>query len=118
MINVIIYHNPKCSKSRETLALIQNAGISPNVIEYLNTPPDSTTIEQWLKDSRMEARDLLRSNEEIYQELNLSDLSLSDEDLIAAMVSHPVLINRPIVVTRHGTRLCRPAERVLEILKP
>jgi arsenate reductase (glutaredoxin) len=113
---ITIYHNPRCSKSREALELILQSGAEPAVVEYLKTPPNRATLEKLLQDARLEARDLLRSNETIYQELGLDNPELSDEDLLNAMLLHPVLINRPIVVTPLGTRLCRPAERVLEIL--
>lgn len=113
---ITIYHNPRCSKSREALELILQSGAEPTVVEYLKTPPNRATLEKLLQDARLEARDLLRSNETIYQELGLDNPELSDEDLLNAMLLHPVLINRPIVVTPLGTRLCRPAERVLEIL--
>lgn len=116
MIDITIYHNPRCSKSREALELILQTGVEPVVVEYLKTPPGRATLEKLLQDARLEARDLLRSNEPIYQELGLDNPDLSDETLLDAMLAHPVLINRPIVVTPLGTRLCRPAEKVLEIL--
>ena len=116
MSEIIIYHNPGCSKSRETLELIIQSGQEPTVIEYLKTPPNRATLEKLLRDARLEARDLLRSNENIYQRLNLGNPDLSDEELLDALLAHPILINRPIVVTSRGTRLCRPAEKVLEIL--
>jgi arsenate reductase (glutaredoxin) len=116
MADITIYHNPRCSKSREALELILQSGAEPAVVEYLKTPLNRATLETLLQDARLEARDLLRSNETIYQELGLDNPELSDEDLLNAMLLHPVLINRPIVVTPLGTRLCRPAERVLEIL--
>jgi arsenate reductase len=116
MADITIYHNPRCSKSREALALILQSGAEPTVVEYLNTPPDRPTLEKLLQDARLEPRDLLRSNEAVYQELGLDNPDLSDEALLDAMLANPVLINRPIVVTPLGTRLCRPAEKVLEIL--
>lgn len=116
MADITIYHNPRCSKSREALELILQSGAEPAIVEYLKTPPDRLTLEKLMRDARLEARDLLRSNEAIYQELGLEDPDLSDEALLDAMLAHPVLINRPIVVTPLGTRLCRPAEKVLEIL--
>jgi len=116
MSEIIIYHNPRCSKSRETLELIIQSGQEPTIIEYLKTPPDRATLKKLLRDARLEARDLLRSNENIYQRLNLGNPDLSDEELLDALLAHPILINRPIVVTSRGTRLCRPAEIVLEIL--
>ncbi|ACT51058.1 arsenate reductase (glutaredoxin) [Methylovorus glucosotrophus] len=116
MTDIIIYHNPRCSKSRETLELILQRGEKPTIIEYLKTPPDRLTLEKLLRDARLEARDLLRSNEDVYQKLDLGNPDLSDEKLLDAMESHPELINRPIVITPRGTRLCRPAEKVLDIL--
>jgi arsenate reductase (glutaredoxin) len=116
MSDIIIYHNPRCSKSRETLELILQRGEKPTIVEYLNSPPDRLTLEKLLQDARLEARDLLRSNEPVYDELGLDNPDLSDEALLDAMLANPVLINRPIVVTPLGTRLCRPAEKVLEIL--
>jgi len=116
MSDITIYHNPRCSKSRETLELILQSGQEPTIIEYLKSPPDRATLEKLLRDARLEARDLLRSNEDIYQQLNLGNPDLSDEALLDAMELHPELINRPIVVSPLGTRLCRPAEKVLEIL--
>lgn len=116
MADITIYHNPRCSKSREALELILQSGAEPTIIEYLKTPPNRATLEKLLKDARLEPRDLLRSNEDIYQQLDLGNPDLSDEQLLDAMESHPELINRPIVVTNRGTRLCRPAEKVLEIL--
>ena len=116
MADITIYHNPLCSKSRQALELVLQHGGSPEVIEYITTPPDLQTLENILRDARLEARDLIRSSEEIYQQLGLDNPELSDDVLLDAMLRHPILINRPIVVTPRGTRLCRPAERVLEIL--
>jgi arsenate reductase (glutaredoxin) len=116
MTDIIIYHNPRCSKSRETLELILQRGEKPTIIEYLKTPPDRLTLEKLLRDARLEARDLLRSNEDVYQKLDLGNPDLSDEKLLDAMESHPELINRPIVITPRGTRLCRPPEKVLDLL--
>jgi len=116
MSYITIYHNPRCSKSREALELILQSGAEPAIVEYLKTPPDRLTLEKLMRDARLEVRDLLRSNEAIYQELGLDNPDLSDETMLDAMLAHPVLINRPIVVSPLGTRLCRPAERVLEIL--
>ena len=116
MSKVTIYHNPKCGTSRNTLAMIRNSGTEPEVIEYLKTPPDHPTLLRLIADSGLSIRDLMRSKEALCQELGLDDPQRSDEELIAAMLAHPILINRPIVVTPLGTRLCRPSEQVLDIL--
>lgn len=116
MDNVTIYHNPRCSASRNTLALIRERGIEPRVVEYLKTPPDRDTLLQLIADSGLPVREILRSKEAMYKELGLDDPLRSDEALVDAMLAHPVLINRPIVVTPAGTRLCRPTEVVLDIL--
>jgi arsenate reductase len=117
-MDVTIYHNPACGNSRGALELIQRAGIEPTVIEYLKHPPDHTTLAGLLRRMSMRPRQLLRRKESAYTELGLEAEHLSDEQLIAHMVSHPILMNRPIVVTRRGVRLCRPPETVLEILPP
>ena len=116
MIEVTIYHNPQCGTSRNTLALIRNAGVEPAVIEYLNTPPDRTTLQSLIHQMGITARALLREKGSLYAELGLFDPALTDEQLLDAMQAHPILINRPIVVTPWGTRLCRPSEVVLDIL--
>ncbi|MCB4365656.1 arsenate reductase (glutaredoxin) [Hydrogenophaga taeniospiralis] len=116
MSKVTIYHNPKCGTSRNTLAMIRNSGTEPEVIEYLKTPPDRATLLRLIADSGLGVRDLMRSKEALCKELGLDDPRRSDEELIAAMLAHPILINRPIVVTPLGTRLCRPSEQVLDIL--
>jgi arsenate reductase (glutaredoxin) len=116
MTDVTIYHNPACGTSRNVLALIQEAGIEPHVIEYLKTPPDRRTLESLLTRSGLKPRELLREKGTPYAELGLADESLSDSQLIDAMLSHPILINRPIVVTPKGVKLCRPAQTVLAIL--
>jgi arsenate reductase len=115
-MEVTIYHNPACGTSRNTLAMIRAAGIEPVVIEYLKTPPDRSTLTALLGAMSLSARQLLREKESLYAELNLQDPGLSDAALIDALLAHPRLMNRPIVVTPHGVRLCRPAERVHEIL--
>lgn len=115
-MNVTIYHNPACGTSRNVLGLIRNAGIEPAVIEYLKTPPDRATLEALIARMGLTARALLREKGTPYAELGLADPGLSDAQLIDAMLAHPVLINRPIVVTPLGARLCRPSETVLEIL--
>jgi arsenate reductase (glutaredoxin) len=113
---IVIYHNPGCGTSRNTLALIRNAGIEPRVIEYLKTPPDRSTLMGLIVDMKISPRALLRRKGTPYEELALDDTTLSDEVLIDHMLAHPILINRPIVVTPLGTRLCRPSEAVLDIL--
>jgi arsenate reductase len=114
--NVTIYHNPKCGTSRNTLAMIRNAGIEPEVILYLETPPTRETLIEILRRSDMKPHELLRSKEAVYDDLQLDDPKWSDEQLIDHMLANPILLNRPIVVTPIGTRLCRPSELVLDIL--
>ncbi len=116
MPKVQIYHNPACGTSRNTLALIRNAGIEPEVIEYLVTPPSRDELIQLISDAGLSVRDALRKNVDPYTELNLDDAGWSDEKLLDAMLQHPILINPPLVVTELGTRLCRPSEVVLDIL--
>lgn len=114
---VTIYHNPRCSKSRETLSLLKDHGIDPNVVLYLETPPDAATLGQLLKMLGMSsARELMRQKEDLYKELNLSDSQLSEEALIQAMVENPKLIERPIVVSNGQARIGRPPEQVLDIV--
>ena len=114
---VTIYHNPRCSKSRETLTLLQEQGIEPQIIQYLDTPPDAATLKTLLKDLGFSsARQLMRHKEDIYKELNLADESLTEDQLIDAMVNHPKLIERPIVVKGKKARIARPPEQILEIL--
>jgi arsenate reductase len=115
-MTVTIYHNPGCGTSRNVLGLIREAGIEPEVIEYLRTPPDRALLESLLHRAAMKPRELLRQKEARYAELGLADESLSDSQLIDAMLAHPILINRPLVVSARGVRLCRPPERVFEIL--
>jgi arsenate reductase len=116
MSDVTIYHNPGCGTSRNALALIQAAGIEPTVIEYLLTPPDRVTLVELLRRMNYRPRDLLREKGTPYAELGLGDAHWSDEELIDHMMSNPILINRPIVITRWGVKLCRPSETVLDIL--
>ena len=113
---ITIYHNPECGTSRNTLALIRNSGTEPRVIEYLKTPPDRDTMRGLIDAMGLSTRALLREKGTPFAELHLDDASLSDDALIEAMLAHPILINRPIVVTGLGTRLCRPSEIVLDIL--
>ena len=115
-MSVTIYHNPRCSKSRQTLALLQERGIEPTIIEYLKTPPDAETLRRLLDALGMSPRDLMRRKEKEYKELGLDDPSLSDDDLIQAMIEHPRLIERPIVVTDKGVAIGRPPENVLKVL--
>jgi len=115
-IDIVIYHNPDCGTSRNTLAMIRNAGIEPHVVEYLKTPPARALLKQLIDRMGISARDLLREKGTPFSELGLGDPSLSDEQLVEAMMDHPILINRPIVVTPAGVRLCRPSEAVLDIL--
>lgn len=115
-MTVTIYHNPKCSKSRETLALLQEKGITPQIVEYLKTPPDAATLKQIIKLLGIGPRDLMRRKEEPYKTLGLDDPKLSNDALIAAMVAHPILIERPIVVAHGKAALGRPPENVLAIL--
>jgi len=115
-MSVTIYHNPACGTSRNTLAMIRNAGIEPNVIEYLNTPPDRQTLQQLIRDASLTVRQAIREKGTPYAELGLSDPALTDDQLLDAMLAHPILINRPFVTTELGVRLCRPSEVVLDIL--
>ena len=113
---VTIYHNPACGTSRNVLALIRNAGIEPSVIEYLKTPPDRATLLKLLQRMSARPREILREKGTPYADLGLGSPDLTDEQLIEAMLAHPILINRPIVVTPWGVKLCRPSETVLDIL--
>lgn len=115
---VTIYHNPRCSKSRETLSLLKDNGIDPDVVLYLETPPDAATLRKLLTMLGMNsARELMRQKEDLYKELNLSDSQLSEEALIQAMVDNPKLIERPIVVSHGQARIGRPPEQVLDIVR-
>jgi arsenate reductase (glutaredoxin) len=115
-VPVTIYHNPSCGTSRNTLALIRNAGVEPTVIEYLKTPPDRATLVSLIQRTGIRPRDLLRQKGTPYEELGLGADHWTDAQLIDAMLAHPILINRPIVVTPWGVKLCRPSEAVLDIL--
>lgn len=116
MTDIVIYHNPACGTSRNVLALIRNSGVEPDVVEYLKTPPARALLVEMIERAGMNPRDLLREKGTPFAELGLQDESLPDEALIDAMMEHPVLINRPLVVTQLGVRLCRPSETVLDIL--
>jgi len=117
-MDVVIYHNPDCGTSRNALAMIRNAGIEPHVVEYLKTPPSRALLAQLISRMGMTVRALLREKGTPFGELGLGDPALGDEALVDAMMAHPILINRPIVVTPIGVRLCRPSEAVLELLPP
>ena len=114
--DIVIYHNPACGTSRNTLALIRATGTEPRVVEYLNTRPDRAKLIQLIADAGISPRALLREKGTPFQELGLGDATLPDDALIDAMMAHPILINRPLVETSLGVRLCRPSELVLEIL--
>ncbi|HTG38012.1 arsenate reductase (glutaredoxin) [Sphingomonas sp.] len=115
-VDIVIYHNPDCGTSRNTLAMIRNAGIEPHVVEYLRTPPSRDMLTRLIQRAGITPRQLLREKGTPFAELGLGDESLSDDALIDAMMAHPVLINRPLVVSPMGVRLCRPSEAVLDIL--
>jgi arsenate reductase len=115
-VDIVIYHNPACGTSRNTLAMIRNAGIEPHVIEYLKTPPARALLKQLIERAVLTPRTVLREKGTPYLELGLDNRALADDALLDAMVAHPILINRPLVVTPLGVRLCRPSEVVLDIL--
>ena len=116
-MDVVIYHNPACGTSRNALSLIRDAGIEPTIAEYLRNPPDFAALKTLLDRMGVRARDVLREKEGTYAQLGLAADHWSEDELIRQMVSHPVLINRPIVITASGAALCRPAHRVLDLLK-
>ena len=116
MSKVTIYHNPACGTSRNTLAMIRNSGVEPQVVEYLKTPPSKLRLQELLAAMGITVRELLREKGTPYAELDLANPQWSDDALLDCMLAHPILINRPIVETQLGTRLCRPSERVLDIL--
>ena len=115
-MDVVIYHNPACGTSRNTLAMIRNAGLEPHVVEYLKTPPTRAMLVQLIDRAGLTPRALLREKGTPYAELGLGDPALTDDHLLDAMVAHPILINRPLVVTPLGVKLCRPSETVLDLL--
>ena len=117
-VTVVVYHNPECGTSRNTLGLIRNAGIEPHVIEYLKTPPTRSLLKSMIHDMGVPVRDVVRIKGTPYQDLKLDEPSVTDDQLLDAMVAHPILINRPIVVTPQGVKLCRPSEAVLDLLPP
>ena len=116
MTDITIFHNPACGTSRNTLALIRNSGVEPEVIEYLKTPPSREQLADLVRRMGVPVREVMRQKGTPYAELGLDDPSLTDDQLLDAMMAHPILINRPIVVTPLGVRLCRPSEAVLDIL--
>lgn len=115
-MTVTIYHNPKCGTSRNTLAMIRASGVEPEIVEYLKDPPSRERLEEMIKAIGIPVRELLRRQGTPYDELGLDDPKWSDADLIGFMLQHPILMNRPIVVTAKGARLCRPSEQVLDLL--
>ena len=115
-MNVKIYHNPRCSKSRNTLAILDEKGVSYDVIKYLDTPPNKAEIKEILDELGIPARELLRKGEAKYKELNLNNESLSEDEIVDAMVNHPILIERPIVITEKGAIIGRPPESILKII--
>ncbi|KLD71217.1 arsenate reductase (glutaredoxin) [Xanthomonas pisi] len=117
-MHAVIYHNPACGTSRNTLALIRHTGIEPQIVEYLRYPPDRQTLQSLIADAGLSVRDALRQKGTPYLELGLDDPALDDAALLSAMLAHPILINRPFVQTPLGTRLCRPSEQVLDLLPP
>jgi len=116
MSDITIYHNPRCGTSRNTLAMIRNSGIEPTLIEYLKSPPTREQLVELIAAAGLGVRGVMRAKEALFTELDLADPAKTDEELIDAMMAHPILINRPLVVTPLGVRLCRPSELVLDIL--
>ncbi len=117
-MDVIIYHNPRCGTSRNVLGLIRNAGVEPHIIEYLKTPPTRAMVSQLAARAGVPLRALLREKEPVFRELKLDDPAVSDDALLDAIEKHPILLNRPIVVSPKGVKLCRPSELVLDLLPP
>ena len=117
-MDVIIYHNPACGTSRNTLGLIRNAGVEPHIIEYLKTPPTRVMLADLIARMDISVRSVMRQTGKLYVDLGLADAGISDDALVNAMVHNPTLIDRPIVVTPRGVRLCRPSEAVLDLLPP
>ena len=116
VVDIVIYHNPECGTSRNALAMIRNAGIEPHVVEYLKTRPSRALLVELIERAGISPRELLREKGTPYAELGLGDTTLSDEALVDAMMAHPILINRPLVVSPLGVKLCRPSEAVLDLL--
>ena len=117
-MDVIIYHNPACATSRNVLALIRNAGVEPHIIDYQKCPPTRLLLKQLLARAGLTVRDILRQKGTPYAELGLADPALDDEALLDAIMAHPILMNRPLVVSPKGVRLCRPSEKVIDLLPP
>jgi arsenate reductase (glutaredoxin) len=117
-MDVVIYHNPKCATSRNVLGLIRNAGVEPHVVDYQKCPPTTAPLERLLARAGLSVRAILRKKGTPYDELGLADPGLSDEALLAAIAEHPILLERPLVVTPKGVRLCRPSESVIDLLPP
>lgn len=117
MNRIVIYHNPNCGTSRNTLEMIRNSGVEPEIIHYLETPPSKHVLDKLIADMGISVKALLRKNVEPYDKLDLDHVNVTDKQLIDYMLKYPILINRPIVVTPLGTRLCRPSEVVLDILQ-
>jgi arsenate reductase len=117
-MDIIIYHNPDCGTSRNTLGLIRNAGVEPHIIEYLKTPPSRALLVQLIERAGLSPRSILREKGTPYADLALADPELTDDALLDAMMAHPILINRPLVVSPKGVKLCRPSEAVLDLLPP
>ena len=117
-MDVIIYHNPACATSRNALALIRNAGVEPHIIDYQKCPPTRLLLRQLLARAGLTMREILRQKGTPYKELGLADPALDDEALLDAIVAHPILMNRPLVVSPKGVRLCRPSEKVIDLLPP
>jgi arsenate reductase len=117
-MDVIIYHNPDCGTSRNTLGLIRNAGVEPHIIEYLKTPPSRALLAQLIERASLSPRSILREKGTPYADFGLGDPELTDDALLDAMMAHPILINRPLVVSPKGVKLCRPSETVLDLLPP
>jgi arsenate reductase (glutaredoxin) len=117
-LDIVIYHNPDCGTSRNVLGLIRNAGVEPHVVEYLKSPPSRAMLSQLIARMGISARDLLRQKGTPYADLGLGDPALTEDQLLDAMMAHPILINRPLVVSPRGVRLCRPSETVLDLLPP
>ena len=115
---VVVYHNPKCATSRNVLGLIRNAGVEPHVVDYQKCPPTTALLKRLLARAGLSVRQVLRKKGTPYDELGLDDPALSDEDLFAAIAKHPILLERPLVVTPNGVRLCRPSETVIDLLPP
>ena len=117
-MDVVIYHNPSCETSRNALAMIRNSGVEPHIVDYLKCPPTRLLLTQLLARAGLSVRAVLREKGTPYHDLGLDDQSLSDDALLDAIGAHPILMNRPVVVTPKGVRLCRPSERVLDLLRP